>query len=191
MKLSAKSQYDANMLLKKETHHHHDLDSHAAMFTLLIVGLGVITAIVISAIYGSMPFTSSVTIPTIDRGFTSPDRGPLSLSSEETSSTVPIPKEYQPYIDLGSVKGYVMNSKGLPVDGALVAIYKHMALPGSADKNAGYSTSIRTQSDGSYSFNSLPSGVYKFTVTYPDAVIQTIDNYAVSPSSSSTYTFRK
>ena len=70
-------------------------------------------------------------------------------------------------------------------------IYKHMGLATSADKSAGYSTSVMTESDGSYSFNSLPSGVYRFTVTYPDAVIQTIENYAVSPSSSSSYVFRE
>ena len=132
--------------------------------------------------YGFMLFTSPTTIPTIDPGFTSTSRESLSLSSEEIAAT---------NVDLGSVNGFVMNSEGLPVDGALVVIYKHMGLATSADKSAGYSTSVMTESDGSYSFNSLPSGVYKFTVTYPDAVVQMIDNYAVSPSSSSSYVFRE
>ena len=128
-------------------------------------------------------------IPTTDPGFTGPSRGALSLSPGEIAST--IPTQYIPYIDLGSVNGLVMSSDGLPVDGALVVIYKHMGLANSADESAGYSTSVMTESDGSYSFDSLPSGVYKFTVTYPDTVVQTIDNYAVSPSSSSSYIFRE
>jgi hypothetical protein len=187
MTLSIKSHYDANKLVEKEPRRHHDLNTHATMLTILFGCLGVIIAIVISAMYGSMLFTSSVPIPTIDHGFTGPNRGPL--SSGETASR--IPTQYLPYIDLGSVKGFVMSSEGLPINGASVVIYKHMGLANSADKSAGYSTSVITGSDGSYSFNSLPSGVYKFTVTYPDAVVQTIDNYAVSPSSSSSYVFRE
>lgn len=83
-----------------------------------------------------------------------------------------------------------LNSDGLPVDGASVEVYKHVGLIDSADKSAGYSTSIITESDGSYSFDGLPSGVYKFTVTHTDAVVQTIENYAVWPSSSSSYVFK-
>lgn len=94
-------------------------------------------------------------------------------------------------IDLGSVTGFVTSSDGLPISGASIQGYKHMGLANSADKSAGYSTSFVTESDGSYSFNSLPSGVYKFTVTYPDGVVQTIDNYAVWPSSSSSYVFEE
>jgi hypothetical protein len=84
-----------------------------------------------------------------------------------------------PATDFGGAIGFVMSSGGLPVDGASIVVYKHMGLIDSADKNAGYSTSVITESDGSYSFDDLPSGVYKFTVTYPDSVVQTIDNYAV------------
>jgi hypothetical protein len=94
-------------------------------------------------------------------------------------------------IDLGSVNGFVTSSDGLPISGASILVYKHMALPDSADKNAGYSTFVRTESDGSYSLGGLPSGVYKFTVTYPDGGIQIIDNYAVWPGSSSSYIFRE
>lgn len=93
-------------------------------------------------------------------------------------------------IDHGSVSGFVMSSDGLPVEGASVHVYKHMGLVNSADKNAGYSTSITTNSQGAYSFDSLPSGVYKFTVTYPDGAVQIIDNYAVWSSTSSSYVFK-
>jgi hypothetical protein len=144
-----------------EKESHHDV-----FLTILVSCLAVITVAVIFAMYDSILFTSPTTTPTVD---------------SELAST---------NIDLGSVNGFVVNSEGLPVDRASVVIYKHMGLANSKDKSAGYSTSVMTESDGSYSFNSLPSGVYKFTVTYPNAVVQTIDNYAVSPSSSSSYVFR-
>jgi hypothetical protein len=82
-----------------------------------------------------------------------------------------------------------MNSDGLPIDGVSVVIYKHMGLIYSADKNAGYIDYVLTESDGSYSFDGLPSGVYRFTVTYPDRDVRIIDNYAVWPGSSSSYVF--
>jgi Carboxypeptidase regulatory-like domain len=107
-------------------------------------------------------------------GFTPP------LSSTEPSL---------PATDLGSVAGLVTSSDGIPIEGASVAIYKHMPLIYSADKNAGYIDYVLTESDGSYSFDDLPSGVYRFTVTYPDRVVQIIDNYAVWPGSSSSHVF--
>jgi hypothetical protein len=66
-----------------------------------------------------------------------------------------------------------------------------MGLIDSADKSAGYFISAITGSDGSYSFNRLPSGVNKYTVKYPDATIQTIDNYDVWHSSITSYVFRE
>ncbi len=95
-----------------------------------------------------------------------------------------------PATDLGSVAGFVMSSDGVPIEGASVVIYKHTGLISSADKNAGYVDDYTlTESDGSYSFDGLPSGVYRFTVTYPDRVVQIIDNYAVWSGSSSSYIF--
>jgi hypothetical protein len=104
----------------------------------------------------------------------------LPLSSTVTSSLA---------TDLGSIMGFVQTSDGLPVEGASVVIYKHMGLIYSADKNAGYIQYVITESDGSYSFDGLPSGVYRITVTYPDRVVQIVDNYAVWPSSGSSYVF--
>jgi Carboxypeptidase regulatory-like domain len=94
-----------------------------------------------------------------------------------------------PTTDLGNASGFVMSSDGLPIDGASVVIYKHMGLMYSADKNVGYIDYVLTESDGSYSFDGLPSGVYRFTVTYPDRDVRIIDNYAVWPGSSSSYVF--
>ena len=166
MTLSIKSRHDEKNLVNKQFY--NKLTTAATILIILAGCLGVATAVVISTMYESTIFTS-----------------PFSSSSKDTTS-IPIPA-----IDLGSVNGFVMSSDGLPVDGASVVVYKHMGLIDSADKNAGYSTSIITESDGSYSFDGLPSGVYKFTVTYPDAVVQTIDNYAVWPSSSSSYVFKE
>jgi Carboxypeptidase regulatory-like domain len=92
-----------------------------------------------------------------------------------------------PAADPGSAAGFVMSPDGVPIEGASVIIYKHMPLIYSVDKNAGYIDYVLTESDGSYYFDDLPSGVYRFTVTYPDGVVQIIDNYAVWPGSSSSH----
>jgi hypothetical protein len=93
-------------------------------------------------------------------------------------------------IDPESVNGFVISSDGLPVDGASVAAYKKMGFANSADKNPGYSNSVIVDSDGSFALEDLPSGVYKFTVTYPDNTVYILDNYAVWSSSSSSYTIK-
>jgi len=177
------SQYDPK-LVKKESHH-PDLKTTALILTILFSCLGVTILIVIFAMYGSMLFKSPMPIPAIDLGFLGPSRGSLSTAGD-IASTTPIPS-----VDLGNVNGFVTSSDGLPIPGASILVYKHIALPSSADKNVGYSTSVRTEPDGSYSLGGLPSGVYKFTVTYPDSFVQTIDNYAVWPSSSSLYIFQE
>lgn len=142
----------------------HKLDISASILITLISCLVLGMAIVISIMFGPTVFTI-----------------PFSSSEEKVTSI--------PAIDLGNVNGFVMSSDGLPIGGASVHVYKHMGLIYSADKKAGYTTSEITKSDGSYSFDDLPSGVYKFKVTYPDGKVQTIDTYAVWPSSSSSYVF--
>ena len=148
----------------------HKLSSIEIIKIVLAPSFGIGTIFAISSIY------TSATTPI-----------PSPQSSEEIISTIPIAI---PVTDLGSVNGFVIGSSGLPVSGASLLVYKHMGLTGSADKNPGYSSSVTTNSDGAYSLNDLPSGLYKFTVTYPDGVVQIIDNYAVWPSSSSSYAFR-
>ncbi len=143
----------------------HNLSSTATIMIILGAGLGIGATIAIST-----TFITTTPLP-------SPQ------SSEEITSTIPV-------TDLGSVNGFVISSSGLPVSGASLLVYKHMGLTGSADNNPGYYSSVTTNSDGAYSLNDLPSGLYKFTVTYPDGVVQIIENYAVWPSSSSSYAFR-
>ena len=92
--------------------------------------------------------------------------------------------------NLGSVSGFVIGPDGSPVDGAPAVVYKQLGLIDSPVKNAGYSRVVVNKFDGSYIFDGLPSGVYKFEVTYPDNTIQTLDNYAVWPSSSSSYDYK-
>jgi Carboxypeptidase regulatory-like domain len=143
----------------------HKLKTGSTVLIILISCLGSFTVIMISGLYGPNIFMA-----------------PFSFKETVT---------FTPDKDLGSVKGFVMNSDGLPVDGASVVAYKQMELFNSEVKNAGYSSSVVTNSDGSYLFNDLPSGVYKFEVTFPDNTIQKLDNYAVWPSSSSSYDIKE
>jgi carboxypeptidase family protein len=164
MTLDLKSAYDKEF--------QHKLSSIVVTIIIIILsaGLGIGAAIAISTFTTSISTTTSSSLPS---------------SSSEASEEIPTP-----VTDLGSVNGFVISPSGLPVSGASLLVYKHMGLPGSADKNPGYSTSVVTDSDGAYLFSDLPSGLYKFTVTHPDGDVQTIDNYAIWPSSSSSYNFR-
>jgi hypothetical protein len=145
------SRHDEKKSLDEEIY--HKIKTRIRVLVIIFSCLGAITAIMISGVYGP---TTSVT----------------SFSSEEKAT-------YTPTIDLGSVNGFVINSDGLPVDGASVVVYKKMGLASSADKTVGYSGSAVTDSDGSYVLDGLSSGIYKIKVTYPDSAIQTLDNYAV------------
>lgn len=150
------------MKLATRTSRHDEkklVDTRIAVYVILISCFGIFTAIMISMLYGPIIVTG-------------PSLSPLSPPS---------------YVDFGSADGFVMSSDGSPVAGATVQGYKHTALANSADKNVGYSTSVLTEVDGSYELSGLPSGVYKLTITIPDGAVQSIDNYAVWPSSSSSY----
>lgn len=153
------AKHDEETLVDKEIY--HKLNNGLKVLVILISCLGAYTVIMISELYG-------------------PDIFIFPFPSKETVTSTSD-------IDLGSVNGIVIGSDGSPINGASVSIYKQMGLIDSAVKNAGYFSSLVTKSDGSYVFTDVPSGVYKFEVTYPDNTVQTIDNYAVWPSSSSSY----
>jgi hypothetical protein len=158
MTLVTKSaRHDEKMIVDKEIY--HKLNTGLTVLVVLISCMGAFTVIMISELYGPTIFIT-----------------PFSSKETVTSSSD---------VDLGSVNGFVIGSGDSP--GASVVVYKQMGLINSAVKNAGYSSSVVTNSDGSYVFSGLSSGVYNFEVTYPDNTIRTLDNYAVWPSSSSSY----
>jgi Carboxypeptidase regulatory-like domain len=161
MTLTKHAGHDEKMLVDQEIS--HKLNTGLTVLIILIICLGAFAVIMISELYGPIVFMAPFTF-------------------KETVTSTP---------DLGSVKGFVISSDGSPVDGASVVAYKQMELINSEVKNVGYSSSVVTNSDGSYLFTGLPSEVYKFEVTFPDNTIQKLDNYAVWPSSSSSYDIKE
>jgi Carboxypeptidase regulatory-like domain len=157
------ARHDEKMLVDQEIS--HKLNTGLTVLIILISCLGSFTVIMISELYGPIIFLAP-------------------FSSKETVTSTSDK-------DLGSVKGFVISSDSSPVDGASVVAYKQMELINSEVKNVGYSSSVVTNSDGSYLFTDLPSGVYKFEVIFPDNTIQKLDNYAVWPSSSSSYDIKE
>ena len=151
--------HEDKMPVAKETYQR--LNIGLTILIVIISCLGASTAMMISEHYGPTIFITQFS-----------SKGTLTSLSE---------------IDLGSVNGFIIGTNGLPVGGASVVVYKQMGLIGSAINNPSYSSSVVTSTDGSYLFDDLPSGVYKFEVTYPDKIIQTLDNYAVWPSSATSF----
>ena len=161
IEMTLDTQHNEKKLVDKELYHR--LNRRAIIFIILVSSLGIATATLISIAYGS-------SFMTLFSAFLGSTASPLTR-------------------DLGSVSGFVTSLDSMPIDGASIVAYKNMELTNSAYKNAGYSTSVATESDGSFVLSNLPSGVYKITVVYPTGAIQTIDNYGVWPSSASSYIF--
>jgi hypothetical protein len=92
-------------------------------------------------------------------------------------------------LDSGNVDGLVIGEDGLPVIGASIVAYKQMGLIDSVEMLGGFTAKSITSGSGYYSFDELPSGVYTFTVLYPDGKTQVLSNYAVWPNRISEHSF--
>jgi hypothetical protein len=108
-----------------------------------------------------------------------------SSSPPSTTHTSSIPS-----YDLGSIEGIVLGSTGTPETGASVTAQKNLGFVNSVVQEGGYIANTYVSVDGTYSLKA-PSGAYKITVVFSDGTSQTIENYAVWPSSSSSYDFKK
>ena len=82
-------------------------------------------------------------------------------SSLSSSATSPI------FTDIGRISGQVTGPFGLPAVGASVIAYKQDGLPSSIEKSPGIYNEFDYPGNGQYAF-SLPSGLYRITVAYPD-----------------------
>lgn len=143
-------------------------------YVLLVLTVVVALALII-AIAGYI--LSGGILPNAHKGlsliiYPSEGAAPSLLAPELRSISVGV---RQPSFDLGTVEGKVLGPTGLPAIGSSVI--------------AGYTANSFVTVDGSYSFN-VPSGVYKISVAFPDGTNQIIENYAISPSSSSSFDFR-
>jgi hypothetical protein len=128
-------------------------------------------------------------LPSAHKGLsliTHPTEQQLSPQSSAPQSFSAVP---QTSIDFGTVEGKVLGPTGLPAIGALVIAQKELGVITSVVKEGGYTANSFVTADGLYSFN-VPSGVYKITVAFPDGTNQIDENYAIWPSSSSSYNFQ-
>ena len=91
-----------------------------------------------------------------------------------------------PSFDFGTLEGKVLGPTELPAIGASVTAQKELGIINSVVKEGGYTTNSFLTVDGSFSIK-IPSGVYQI----PDGTNQIIENYAVWPSSSSSYVFKE
>ncbi len=113
------------------------------------------------------------------------ERGLSPLTSEHQS----ISMAQHSSIDFGTLEGKVIGPTGLPAVGASVIAEKDLGVITSVVKGGGYTANSLVKIDGRYSIN-VPSGVYRITVAFPDGSNQIIENYAIWPSSSSSFDFK-
>jgi hypothetical protein len=150
----------------------HGIRKHLVLFLVMILVLAISIGIVALVLSGGL-------MPNINKG---------SSISTSVMPLLPSSPKSIPSTDLGTVEGKVMGPTGLPAIGATVLVHKEMGLPNSAVKEGGFTTSSFIFIDGSYSLK-VPSGIYSITVAFPDGADKIIENYAVWPSSLSSYDF--
>ncbi len=109
--------------------------------------------------------------------------------SPQTSDHQSISMAPHSSIDFGTLEGKVLGPTGLPAVGASVIAEKDLGVITSVVKEGGYTANSFVKIDGTYSVK-VPSGVYKITVAFPDGTNQIIENYAIWPSSSSSFDFK-
>ena len=94
-----------------------------------------------------------------------------------------------PKTDIGQLSGSVTDKSGQPIEDASVVIYKYGGMINSIDRQGGYTSVTSSDERGMYSFGALHHGVYNIKITYPNEIVSTIENYAIWPSSISSFNF--
>lgn len=85
--------------------------------------------------------------------------------------------------DYGTINGAVTSqSAAAAINGGSITVYKVVGLVDSLEKSAGYTETSVISPAGHFMFK-LPSGVYRIIAVYADGKDQSIENYAVWPSS--------
>jgi hypothetical protein len=155
--------------------------NYVLLVLTVIVALALVLAIAGYVLSGGI-------LPNAHQGLsliTYPAEQQLSPQSSASQSISGVP---QTSIDFGTLEGKVLGPIGLPAIGASVVAQKELGVVTSTVKDGGFTANSFVTADGSYSF-SVPSSIYKITVAFPDGTNQMVENYAIWPSSSSSYDF--
>jgi hypothetical protein len=90
---------------------------------------------------------------------------------------------------LSSISGRVTGPLGLPALGTSVIAHKIQELPGTEQVLPDYTINSIISVDGKYTF-SLPAGVYRITVAFPDGTNHIVNTYAIWPGSANILDFK-